>query len=117
MPIPIYQVDAFAERPFSGNPAAVCILETPMPEAWMQSVATEMNLAETAFIFRTRLEQTLVGVHVLIAAAGEIEDDEVGFAHFGDALDEAGYGMGGFERGNDAFGAAEANGGGHGVCV
>jgi PhzF family phenazine biosynthesis protein len=50
MPLPLFHVDAFAERPFSGNPAAVCILEEPAEEAWMQSVAAEMNLSETAFL-------------------------------------------------------------------
>ena len=50
MPLPLFHVDAFAERPFSGNPAAVCILEVPAEEAWMQSVAAEMNLSETAFL-------------------------------------------------------------------
>ncbi len=48
----IYQVDAFAEMAFSGNPAGVCILDKPMSEAWMQSVAMEMNLSETAFPVR-----------------------------------------------------------------
>ena len=47
---PIYQVDAFAERPFAGNPAAVCPLDAPRPDVWMQNVAAEMNLAETAFL-------------------------------------------------------------------
>jgi len=46
----IYQVDAFAERPFSGNPAGVCILERTAQETWMQAVASEMNVAETAFL-------------------------------------------------------------------
>src|SRR5215471_20280883 len=50
--IPIYQVDAFAEKPFEGNPAAVCLLNETRPAAWMQSVAAEMNLAETAFVRR-----------------------------------------------------------------
>lgn len=50
MSIPIYQVDAFAEKPFSGNPAAVCVLQQPADEGWMQSVAMEMNLSETAFV-------------------------------------------------------------------
>jgi PhzF family phenazine biosynthesis protein len=45
-------VDAFTETPFSGNPAAVCILPADRPEAWMQSVAREMNLSETAFLNR-----------------------------------------------------------------
>lgn len=52
MSIPIYQVDAFADKPFAGNPAGVCILEKPADEAWMQSVAMEMNLSETAFVVR-----------------------------------------------------------------
>ena len=46
----IFQVDAFADRPFAGNPAAVCILESERDEEWMQSVAAEMNLSETAFL-------------------------------------------------------------------
>jgi PhzF family phenazine biosynthesis protein len=49
MGIPLLQVDAFAERAFAGNPAAVCLLEAPADAAWMQSVASEMNLSETAF--------------------------------------------------------------------
>jgi PhzF family phenazine biosynthesis protein len=43
-------VDAFTDRPFSGNPAAVCLLETPKPDKWRQSVAQEFNLSETAFV-------------------------------------------------------------------
>jgi len=46
---PIIQVDAFTSERFRGNPAAVCILEKPRDEAWMQLVAREMNLSETAF--------------------------------------------------------------------
>ena len=46
----IYQVDAFTTEPFKGNPAGVCILEKEMPDDWMQSIAAEMNLSETAFI-------------------------------------------------------------------
>jgi PhzF family phenazine biosynthesis protein len=49
MSIPIFQVDAFAEEPFKGNPAGVCLLPAPADAAWMQNVAAEMNLAETAF--------------------------------------------------------------------
>jgi len=54
MDLAIYQVDAFTDRPFAGNPAAVCPLPLPaFPEAgWMQAVAAEMNLAETAFLVR-----------------------------------------------------------------
>lgn len=46
----IYQVDSFTDKPFTGNPAGVCILENPADELWMQNVAMEMNLAETAFL-------------------------------------------------------------------
>lgn len=49
-PTPAFIVDAFASRPFAGNPAAVCMLHKPMPESWMQSVASEFNLSETAFL-------------------------------------------------------------------
>ena len=48
--LPLYQVDAFADRPFSGNPAAVCLVEAPLPDDVMQAIAAENNLAETAFI-------------------------------------------------------------------
>ena len=50
MNMPIFQVDAFTAKPFAGNPAAVCILPQPMDEQWMQNVAREMNLSETAFL-------------------------------------------------------------------
>lgn len=45
----IYQVDAFTDKPFCGNPAAVCVLSRPADEGWMQQLAQEMNLSETAF--------------------------------------------------------------------
>ncbi|MDG6242989.1 MAG: PhzF family phenazine biosynthesis protein [Methanolobus sp.] len=47
----IYQVDSFTDRPFTGNPAAVCILEGPADAKWMQNVAKEMNVSETAFLY------------------------------------------------------------------
>lgn len=50
MGTPLFQVDAFASGPFTGNPAAVCLLEQPADSAWMQAVAAEMNLSETAFV-------------------------------------------------------------------
>jgi PhzF family phenazine biosynthesis protein len=50
MALPLLQVDAFTDRPFAGNPAAVCLLRGPADEVWMQSVAREMNLSETAFL-------------------------------------------------------------------
>ncbi len=46
----IYQVDAFTDRPFSGNPAAVCLQENVMEDEAMQCIAAEMNLSETAFV-------------------------------------------------------------------
>ncbi len=49
-PQPITQVDAFTDTRFRGNPAAVCILPNPADEGWMQNVAAEMNLSETAFL-------------------------------------------------------------------
>ena len=49
MKIPIYQVDAFAENVFSGNPAAVCPLDEWLPTETMQAIAEENNLSETAF--------------------------------------------------------------------
>ncbi|MCB4806677.1 PhzF family phenazine biosynthesis protein [Tamlana sp. 62-3] len=47
----IYQVDAFAEEAFKGNPAGVMLLKEEVSEAWMQNMAMEMNLSETAFVF------------------------------------------------------------------
>jgi predicted PhzF superfamily epimerase YddE/YHI9 len=79
MAIPITVVDAFTDHPFSGNPAAVCLLEIERPESWMHDVAREMNLSETAFLlpeengFRLRwftpsVEVDLCG-HATLAAA------------------------------------------------
>lgn len=50
MPTPLAIVDAFSERPFAGNPAAVCLLAESAEPGWMQRVAAEMNLSETAFV-------------------------------------------------------------------
>jgi PhzF family phenazine biosynthesis protein len=77
--IPIYQVDAFANRVFEGNPAAVCPLENWLPDATIQSIAAENNLAETAFVvpegesfrirwFTPRHEAPLCG-HATLATA------------------------------------------------
>lgn len=49
MPIPVFHIDAFTNRPFAGNPAAVCPLEGWLDDAILLSVATENNLSETAF--------------------------------------------------------------------
>jgi PhzF family phenazine biosynthesis protein len=48
----IFQVDAFTSKPFAGNPAGVCVLPAPQDEQWMQNVAKEMNLSETAFLYQ-----------------------------------------------------------------
>jgi predicted PhzF superfamily epimerase YddE/YHI9 len=52
MRLPLYQVDAFTDRLFAGNPAAVCPLDAWLPDATMQAIAAENNLAETAFFVR-----------------------------------------------------------------
>jgi PhzF family phenazine biosynthesis protein len=90
----VVQVDAFTDRPFAGNPAAVCVLEQPIPDALMASIAAEMNLAETAFLqrlpgsdewslrwFTPELEVDLCG-HATLASAhalwesGEAHEDQ-----------------------------------------
>ena len=55
----IYQADAFAARPFSGNPAAVCPLEAWLPDAVMQAIAAENNLSETAFLVKAGTDYDL----------------------------------------------------------
>jgi len=85
----IIQVDSFTDRPFAGNPAAVCLLDAPAPESWMQHVAAEMNLSETAFVhpiepgplFRLRwftpsVEVDLCG-HATLAAAHVLWEEKV----------------------------------------
>ena len=79
MKIPIYQVDAFTDRPFSGNPAAVCPLEHWLPDGVLQGIAAENNLSETAYYisnadryelrwFTPTVEVDLCG-HATLAAA------------------------------------------------
>jgi PhzF family phenazine biosynthesis protein len=91
MEIPIYQVDAFTGRPFGGNPAAVCPLESWPDDALMQRIAAENNLAETAFFVRSgngfhlrwftpEIEMDLCG-HATLATA------HVLFHHLGHAGD------------------------------
>ncbi|HEV3237029.1 MAG TPA: PhzF family phenazine biosynthesis protein [Gemmataceae bacterium] len=48
--LPLIQVDAFARQPFTGNPAAVCFLDHARDDRWLQTVASQMNLSETAFL-------------------------------------------------------------------
>jgi PhzF family phenazine biosynthesis protein len=93
----ITQVDAFTDQPFSGNPAAVCILPASVAEDWMQKVAREMNLSETAFLyphsggynlrwFTPTTEVNLCG-HATLAAAhvlwekGHLQLDEIATFH------------------------------------
>lgn len=81
MALPIVQIDAFTDLPFSGNPAAVCLLSGIRDDRWMQDVAREMNLSETAFLlyraaedgydlrwFTPRTEVDLCG-HATLASA------------------------------------------------
>ncbi len=90
MRIPLYQIDAFAERPFEGNPAAVCPISRWLDDVLMQSIAAENNLSETAFFVKTgpasadlrwftpRVEVDLCG-HATLASA------HVWFEHMGHA--------------------------------
>jgi PhzF family phenazine biosynthesis protein len=82
MTIPIYQLDAFTDRPFGGNPAAVCLLDGWLPDATLQAVAAENNLSETAFLvpegkgweirwFTPAAEVDLCG-HATLASAGVV---------------------------------------------
>jgi PhzF family phenazine biosynthesis protein len=71
----LFTVDAFADRAFGGNPAAICLLEGDVDSDWMQSVAAEMNLAETAFL--TQAEE---GVYGLRWFTPEVEVDLCGHA-------------------------------------
>jgi predicted PhzF superfamily epimerase YddE/YHI9 len=50
MKLPYFEVAAFTQRPFGGNPAGVCLLEKPLPDSLLQAIASENNLAETAFV-------------------------------------------------------------------
>ncbi len=74
-----FHVDAFAMQPFEGNPAGVCLLDEPADAEWMQRIATEVNLSETAFVngnangydlrwFTPNAEVPLCG-HATLAAA------------------------------------------------
>src|SRR3546814_13028658 len=97
MRIPLYQVDAFADRVFGGNPAAVCPLDRWLPDATMQAIAAENNLSETAFFvpagdhFELRWftpapeidlagHPTLATAHVLVVARGH-RSDAIAISH------------------------------------
>ena len=81
----IVQVDAFTNKPFAGNPAAVCVTPEPRDESWMRAVAREMNLSETAFLvpngdgfnlrwFTPAIEVALCG-HATLASAHVLWQD------------------------------------------
>jgi PhzF family phenazine biosynthesis protein len=85
MAVAITQIDSFTDRPFAGNPAAVCLLAQPPEESWMQLVAREMNLSETAFLlprdggfglrwFTPAIEVDLCG-HATLASAHFLWED------------------------------------------
>ena len=87
MSLPMFQVDAFAERPFAGNPAAVCLLDSERDPRWMQQVAAEMNLSETAFVlhrgdifglrwFTPTVEVDLCG-HATLASAHILREQDL----------------------------------------
>ena len=93
-PLPIFQVDAFAEKPFTGNPAAVMPLDHWLPDEVMQSIGAENNLAETAFTvpsdredadydlrwFTPTVEVNLCGHATLAAAHILLHGERVRFA-------------------------------------
>src|SRR4051794_30694049 len=96
MTIPLFHVDAFTDRPFAGNPAAVCLLPSWKVDRWLQAVAREMNLSETAFLvkqpdhfdlrwFTPKVEVDLCG-HATLASAhvlwqqGQDSGDETRFS-------------------------------------
>jgi predicted PhzF superfamily epimerase YddE/YHI9 len=95
-PVEIHTVDAFTSEPFAGNAAAVCLLEDVRSDRWLQAVAAEMNLSETAFLWREeaairlrwftpKVEVPLCG-HATLASAhllfetGRARDREIRFA-------------------------------------
>lgn len=92
----LFQVDAFTEEPFRGNPAGVCLLKAPESDQWMQALAAEMNLSETAYLlpegegWRLRWftpttevdlcgHATLASARVLFERHPEMRDDPVKF--------------------------------------
>src|SRR5436309_30425 len=93
---PLFVIDAFTARAFAGNPAAVCLLDAARPGEWMQALASEMNLSETAFLlpegdgfrlrwFTPKIEgdlcghATLASAHVLWSEARHHRDQAIRF--------------------------------------
>lgn len=90
-----YIVDSFTDQPFKGNPAGVCLAESPLPEDKMQKIAKELNLSETAFVvpleksgtfairyFSPKTEIPLCGHATLASAKVIFEQSEMNGAHF-----------------------------------
>src|SRR5580692_756104 len=90
-----------------GSPAVMKATMPSSPAARSSAKRFEMRVEFWAalVIGVGRLRQPLIGVHVLVPAAGEVEDDQVAGLELRQALNEAGKSMRGFERGNNAFGA------------
>jgi PhzF family phenazine biosynthesis protein len=97
MSLPLFLVDAFTDRPFAGNPAAVCLLPSWKDEQWLGAVAGEMNLSETAYLvkntdgfdlrwFTPKVEvklcghATLASAHVLWEQGAAKADEEIRFS-------------------------------------
>ncbi len=97
MGLTIIQVDAFTDKPFGGNPAAICVTDAPLEEGLMKAIALEMNLSETAFLhpieggyslrwFTPAIEVDLCG-HATLASAhvlwseGHLSADQVASFH------------------------------------
>ena len=102
MRIPIYQVDAFADEVFGGNPAAVCPLEDWLPDETLLAIADENNLSETAFLlagrdpvplrwFTPRAEVKLCGHATLASAFVLFEQEDGSVLAVGGWSDLAGY--------------------------
>src|SRR5580692_1767110 len=96
MNVPIYHVDAFSSKLFGGNPAAVCPLDEWLPDATLQSIAAENNLADTAFYIRKNGKfhlrwftpgvevdlcghATLAAAHIIMDIRAEVADGRVAF--------------------------------------
>jgi PhzF family phenazine biosynthesis protein len=92
MKLKIYQVDAFAGKLFSGNPAAVCILEKWLPDALMQNIAMENNLAETAFIVKEteglRIRWFTPAAEVRLCGHATLASGHVIFNHLNESASE-----------------------------
>jgi len=89
MKIPIYQVDAFTDKIFGGNPAAVCPLEKWIPAAAMQAIAMENNLSETAFFVRKgsvfKIRWFTPAIEVDLCGHATLASAHVIFKHLGHA--------------------------------